>query len=41
MRELRERNKDLQQKLAFSRQLHETTVENHSKETADYNDKVA
>lgn len=40
MRKLRETNEDLQQKLASTKQLHEMTVENHSKETADYNNKV-
>ena len=40
MRKLRETNEDLQQKLTSTKQLHKMTVENHSKETADYNEKV-
>ena len=40
MRKLRETNENLQQELVSTKQLHEMTVENHSKETADYNGKV-
>lgn len=40
LKELKEFNEDLQQKLASAEEMYETTVESHSREITESNEKV-